>query len=113
MIFEESEVEIAAILNNKKVTDYAEFTSMFNVQASGPVGLTRENQGQPFVCKPCGCVGFSGGDGGVYINPLRALALPDQERVVCHVILWDISNNKSSSQQHLWFASTRTTFILS
>lgn len=32
---------------------------------------------------------------------------------ISNVILWDNSNNKSSTQQHLWYASTRTTFFLS
>lgn len=52
LVFVESNVEIAAMLNTKRVTDYAEFNVKYVQKWSnylGKLGLAREDQGQESI----------------------------------------------------------------
>lgn len=64
----------------------------------------------PFTQASAGSAGTLGGSLRLYSMFLYIYFFPP----ISSVILWDISNNKkSSTRQHLWYASSRTTFILS
>lgn len=81
LIFEESSVDIAAMLNTKRVTDYAEF----NVKC-----VQKWSKSQRILLhKPWLAL----------LGRWEGIETVQYVYTISSVILWDISNNKSSTQQ--------------